>query len=120
MYCRYNPVIAVATVLFEYIDRDLALTITLSRTTVQLPAAKPDEPGNSEYLEEFPLGFYWSSIRARVHQSVQFAPLEIGELGRCGRADLFITAISCQLGSIRRPKYDTATGTCTAVPIASC
>ena len=40
-----------------------------------------DEPGNSEYLEEFPLGFYWSSIRARVHQSAHFALLEIGELG---------------------------------------
>jgi hypothetical protein len=39
------------------------------------------EPGNSEYLEEFPLGFYWSSIRARVVQSVQFRLLEIGELG---------------------------------------
>ena len=38
------------------------------------------EPGNSEYLEEFPLGFYWSSIRARVHKSDHFALLEIGEL----------------------------------------
>jgi hypothetical protein len=35
----------------------------------------------SEYLEEFPLGFYWSSIRARAHRSAQFALVEIGELG---------------------------------------
>lgn len=35
----------------------------------------------SEYLEEFPLGFYWSSIRARAYRSVQFALVEIGELG---------------------------------------
>ena len=42
------------------------------------------EPGNSEYLEEFPLGFYWSSIRARVHKLGQFALLEIGELGAGG------------------------------------
>ena len=40
-----------------------------------------DEPGNSEYLEEFPLGFYWSSIRARAYRSVHFALVEIGELG---------------------------------------
>ena len=39
------------------------------------------EPGNSEYLEEFPLGFYWSSIRARAYRSAQFALVEIGELG---------------------------------------
>ena len=35
----------------------------------------------SEYLEEFPLGFYWSSIRARAYRSAQFALVEIGELG---------------------------------------
>ena len=91
------------TVLFEYIDRDLALTITLSRTTVQLPAAKPDEPGNSEYLEEFPLGFYWSSIRARVAQSAHFALLEIGELGVGGPIPVY----SCDQLSVGFNRYGT-------------
>ena len=47
----------------------------------QLLETAANEPGNSEYLEEFPLGFYWSSIRARAYRSVQFALVEIGELG---------------------------------------
>ena len=42
------------------------------------------EPGNSEYLEEFPLGFYWSSIRDRVVQSGHIEMIEFGELGASG------------------------------------
>ena len=51
------------------------------RSPQSLQSRTVDEPGNSEYLEEFPLGFYLSSIWARVHQSGQFELLEIGELG---------------------------------------
>ena len=61
------------------------------------------EPGNSEYLEEFPLGFYWSSIRAPVAQLAQFALLEIGELGVGGPIPVY----SCDQLSVGFNPYGT-------------
>ena len=59
------------------------------------------EPGNSEYLEEFPLGFYLSSIWARVDEGVHFASLENQQFDFGG--DLFIhdtPAVSWVRGTI--------------------
>ena len=66
-------------------------------------AASIGEPGNSEYLEEFPLGFYWSSIRAPVAQLSQFALLEIGELGVGGPIPVY----SCDQLSVGFNPYGT-------------